>query len=257
MAKKKESYPQVMSEDAVNERFGSFKYKANGSRFITILGDWVTAHITTVYIPQLAGVLTYGGRFDGNVRFHKDGVLQLQKAFAEIGERGMAKDFIFWGGSFVPRRMAGLDAVSRHSWGIAFDVNVQENWIGETPAPQGAHGSLWRVAPVLEAHGFAWGGRWKNRTDGMHFEIAEEREYRQVTEPKDALLVVDNRWREAIPLVIKGGVSYAPLLAMAALIGDEGAEEERLVPVAQYLISHGRRVHWNAEQRKVYASLPA
>ena len=41
------------------------------------------------------------------------------------------------------------------------------------PAPAGAEGSVRELVDIANAHGFFWGGHFKGRPDGMHFEVAK------------------------------------------------------------------------------------
>lgn len=246
-------YPRTLSRAEVESIYGRFRWKANGSQFITILGNWVEQNITTVHIPELSGCNTYGGKFNGRVRWHRKGVEQLQRAWAEIGKQGFCDDVVMWGGSFVPRRMRGASSLSRHSWGTAFDINPSENPFRGKPAPQGKRGCVLRLVPILEKHGFAWGGRWLGNCDGMHFELAKVIDYDTVKEVPQAMLVINDEWQKAVPLTLKNGIAYMPLSELAAATGDKGVTDQREVPVAQYLGSRGYLIKWNNEQKKVYA----
>lgn len=246
-------YPEPLPQRDLEELFGRFAWKANGQSSITILGDWVERFITTVYIPELDGVPAFGGKFNGRVRWHVRGVEQLQRAFREIGQKGLTKHILLWGGSFVPRRMRGSSSLSRHSWGIAFDINPSENAFGKEPAAAGRPGSVRELVPVFEKHGFAWGGHWReSRRDGMHFEIARIPEYRTQEPESGARLFLDGR-ESGVPLMLKDGVSYASLRLLAAATGDLSPGEDRLIPVAQYLKARGFHVSWNAREKAVHA----
>lgn len=41
------------------------------------------------------------------------------------------------------------------------------------PALEDAQGSLRELVPIANEHGFFWGGHFKRRPDGMHFEVAK------------------------------------------------------------------------------------
>lgn len=66
--------------------------------------------------------------------------------------------------TFRTKRASGED-LSTHAWGIAIDLNPSTNRMG----------ALGDISPgivqVFEAHGFTWGGRWRN-PDPMHFQLA-------------------------------------------------------------------------------------
>ncbi len=244
-------YPVSLSQPAAEKLFGRFSWRGNGQSCITILGRWIEENITTVYIRELDGAASFGGTFNGRVRWHRSGVEQILRAWAEVGQMGLGNDVVLWGGSFVPRRMRGSKSLSRHSWGIAFDINPAENAFRKHPMPLGAYGSVMRLVPVFEKHGFAWGGRWSPNTDGMHFELARLIDYSQKDDTPDAQLVINNEWQKAIPLKLKDGTSHASLALLAKAVGDTEVPEDRLVPVAQYLGSRGYHVTWNASRRKV------
>ncbi len=245
----------MLGQSEVERLFGSFGWKPNGDRTITILGDWVEENITRVHIPELAGVPTFGGRFNGNVRWHSKGVIQLQRAFEEIGRKELQKCISLWGGSFFPRRMVGSSSISRHSWGIALDINPAENGFGRRPAAEGRKGCLLPLVPIFEKHGFCWGGRWKPRScDGMHFEIADLRDHTVETPAPDAQLVINDVWQKAIPLTLHDGIAYASLLQLECATGADGTGiEDRQVPAAVHLRNKGYDVTWNGRQKKVYA----
>jgi hypothetical protein len=246
-------HPQILTSDSLHERFGNFRWKANGESAIEIIGSWVEDHITSVYIPNLDGVMTYGGKFSGRVRWHKDGIEQLQHAFAEIEDKGLSEDIIFWGGSFVPRRVRGGTTLSRHSWAIALDINPEQNPFMRPVASKGSNGCVLRLVPILEKHGFAWGGRWEDRTDGMHFEVCEPRDYQTLVEDSGVKLILDGMV-QAIPISLKNGISYASLKKLALATNDEGVIIDRDVPLAQYLRGRGYDVIWVASRRQIIAT---
>ena len=78
------------------------------------------------------------------------------------------------GGTFVPRHIDSNPSrpLSRHTWGIAIDLNTQANAMNAQPAALGQAGSLLSIVPIFNACGFAWGGHFTTGPDGMHFELA-------------------------------------------------------------------------------------
>lgn len=73
-----------------------------------------------------------------------------------------------YAGCYCWRLMRGAHKLSRHSWGIAIDLDSRDNPMGA--APQMHPG----VVSAFVGQGFEWGGRWRApRTDGMHFEFAD------------------------------------------------------------------------------------
>ena len=84
---------------------------------------------------------------------------------------GYLKDtgYDFWGGCWWYRPMRGYDALSTHSWGIAFDYAPNR-------APQGAGPETQNqvLVRLCEEEGLRWGGRWSApyRCDPHHFQAA-------------------------------------------------------------------------------------
>lgn len=62
-----------------------------------------------------------------------------------------------------PRLVAADAGVSRHTWGLAIDVNAADNPRGATSTQDP------RLVEAFTSRGFAWGGPWLS-PDAMHFE---------------------------------------------------------------------------------------
>lgn len=61
--------------------------------------------------------------------------------------------------------IAGSSNMSLHSYAIAIDLNYEGNELGDsTPAMDR------NVVKIFKKHGFFWGGDYRGRKDGMHFE---------------------------------------------------------------------------------------
>ena len=154
--------------------FGKFPYKAapipdNRERII-ILDDWVSKNIVWVELPGLSGVS--GAPAGRKVQFHKKAAPQLAGLFAAWKDAGIISYLKTWGGSFNPRFIRGsTKTLSNHSIGTAFDINVPWNGLGQQPALVGQTGTVRPLVTIAEEFGFYWGGRYKNRKDGMHFEV--------------------------------------------------------------------------------------
>lgn len=137
--------------------FEPFTFVPGRGGRIQIDQAWEDAHIVRAEVPIL-----------GEVRCHRLMIPQLRAALAALVDRGLADllDPDDYGGCYLPRHIDWNPAasLSMHAWGIAIDVNVSTNWLGEDPQLDP------RVVEVFEDHGFAWGGRW-TRPDGMHFEL--------------------------------------------------------------------------------------
>jgi hypothetical protein len=106
---------------------------------------------------------------------HELAAPHFRKVFDDILAANLAGDLVKTGGTLASRHI-GQDPdrrLSSHTWGIAIDLNPDQNGWDKTPAAAGQAGSLARIVPIFAKHGFAWGGDFKNSPlDGMHFELA-------------------------------------------------------------------------------------
>lgn len=156
---------KMITDAKVKELFGDFKYKEGVGGRIIIADDWVKKNIVYYKLPIV-----------GYVHCHREVLFDLFRIFHYIEQLGLAqyvdvKDFRKQGGCFVPRhkcwnRKRGL---SRHSWGIAIDLNVSQN-------PYGSKGKMHRgIIKVFADYGFLWGGSWRGSScDPMHFEVSNQ-----------------------------------------------------------------------------------
>lgn len=146
--------PQVV----LKERFGEFSYRPAAGRQIDQENAWRDAHIRTRRVPIL-----------GEVVCHRDILPALEGAMRELEEAGLASavDPGDYAGCYGPRLIGPGQALSRHAWGIAVDLNATTNAYGDPPTIDG------RVVDTMARWGFTWGGAWLN-PDGMHFEYVSE-----------------------------------------------------------------------------------
>ena len=151
----------VLTTVALKRQFGEFAYRFTGpGDRIQIDPAWVEANIVTVNLPLL-----------GLFKCHRSMVPYLEHAIDDVVAAGLSgeinrADFQLAGGCYNPRLIRGGDkggAISRHSWGIAVDINPSENPYGGVIAMDQ------RVADIFHNWGFAWGGGWVY-SDGAHFE---------------------------------------------------------------------------------------
>lgn len=164
-----------------DSEFGYFDFTSNppdGKRVtINIRGTWEQDNIVTVEVPALAKAL---GKAKASARVHKkihDQFLGLWQAWDDAG---LIHLVLTWEGAFVPRFVIGVSAanvkaknrnsLSNHAWGTAFDINHDWNQLGSVPALVGKKGSVRELVPLANKFGFFWGGHFKSRPDGMHFE---------------------------------------------------------------------------------------
>lgn len=153
------------------ERFGRFDFVPAGTpsnpEAIRIRGGWAEANIVEVTCPQLK-------RFDRErVNVHAKAAQSFLRLWAEWERLALLDAVVSWNGSFVPRYKrgragGGVAALSNHSWGTAFDVCARLYPLGRPVAPDAPIRAL---VPSAEALGWFWGGSFRSRPDGMHFEF--------------------------------------------------------------------------------------
>ena len=169
------SFPPLAGADQRQAIFGAYRYvsapEPDNAEAIRILGTWEDDNVVRVEVPQLRGIK--GAPDSGKVRFHRLVADQLQALFAAWETAGLLGRMLTWDGSFVPRFIRGSRTVlSNHAFGSAFDVNYEWNQLGHIPALVDRKGCARELVSLAHEHGFYWGGHFKNRLDGMHFEIA-------------------------------------------------------------------------------------
>lgn len=71
-----------------------------------------------------------------------------------------------WG--FACRPIRGSSRPSNHSWGLADDLNADDNPMGGTHGAIRAHPE---VIALWKSYGYRWGGDYSGRKDDMHFEF--------------------------------------------------------------------------------------
>lgn len=97
---------------------------------------------------------------------NRDLVGPLRLAFSRIRDRNLGHLIRTWDGCFNIRPKRGAASMSLHAWGLAIDINASGNRMGQTP------GMPRELVAVFAVAGFEWGGHWRNKPDGMHFQLA-------------------------------------------------------------------------------------
>jgi hypothetical protein len=138
------------------KNFGEFAAMPASSGSLSMRGSWVGRHIRTDHVPIL-----------GNVTCHRKLFPQMKGALRELRRRGLSHLIrpSEYAGCYNARYVSVPTGVrlSRHSWGIAFDINTSNNQFGQPPHQDR------RLVKIMRKHGLAWGGLWPI-PDGMHFE---------------------------------------------------------------------------------------
>ena len=146
----------VLPNALVKEMFGDFQIKERDGVWITTEPEWREENIQNKRMPIL-----------GITRCHRLMWEPLEGALNQILEEGLEgylsiEEWRSSGGCYAPRRISRFDAggsISRHSWGIAIDINTKS---GYPP----------RIVEIFNSWGFAWGGTWTS-PDEMHFELRD------------------------------------------------------------------------------------
>lgn len=154
----------VLPQAVLKERFGEFAYRPVGGDDVVLDRGWYDANIVNVNLPLL-----------GPFRCHQAVVPAIEEAIDQIIQAGLSgeisrTDFQIAGGCYNSRLIRGGDkggAVSRHSWGVAIDINPSENPYG------GSVDMHPEIVEIFRDLGFGWGGGW-TYTDGGHFEFNAE-----------------------------------------------------------------------------------
>jgi hypothetical protein len=150
----------VLSQVELKQRFGEFAFRLIlNQREVEMDRAFVAEHITIERMPVL-----------GNVRCHRLIMDDLRAALEEVVAAGL-EDWLAprrYGGCYHPRRIAfGRENLSRHSWGIAIDLNVDFTLPGAGPVPPD------EFIAIMGRHGFRWGGDFA-APDNHHFEWVGE-----------------------------------------------------------------------------------
>ena len=133
---------------------------------VRILDNWARANIVRVEVPQLKAITRYF-----RVQLHRKIAPQFLALWSAWEAEGLLDRVVSWQGSFVPRLIRGSDkTLSNHAFGTAFDINAAYNRLGHEPARVGATGCVRELVPLAHKFGFFWGGHYRRRADGMHFE---------------------------------------------------------------------------------------
>jgi hypothetical protein len=152
-----ESGPRlILGAIEVKERFGEFAYRPTPNvREVDIERAWIEENLRTVRLPVI-----------GAVYCHRHILDDLAAAVDDLVAAGYSEWLSprRYAGCWYPRRiMTGRAALSRHSWGIAIDLNVDmaAPGLGAEPPDE--------LIAIMGRHGFRWGGDFTT-PDNHHWE---------------------------------------------------------------------------------------
>jgi len=205
------------TQDWIEHTFGRFPWRDHPTRrgAIEILAEWPRQNIIS-FAPPFA--LTDGrGRAISVIHCHHLIAPALRRVLEDLAARHFGHLINTFDGCFVPRHI-GWDPrrpLSRHSWGIAVDINARLFPCGSR-AQQDP-----RLIAAFARQGFTWGGHWRT-PDPMHFEVID------LTQPARALtILVDGK-----PIaegLLHDGRALAPVREIAEALG---AKVEARLPEA-------------------------
>jgi len=136
------------------------------------------SYLTTIQLPYPMRLAWDKKTTVKTMRCHKLVADDFQKVFADLlAHYGLVKiqelGIDLFGGCFNFRAMRGGSDYSRHSWGIAIDLDPEGNQLKETSkTARFARAEYQPMIDIFYKHGFVSLGREKNY-DWMHFEIGE------------------------------------------------------------------------------------
>jgi hypothetical protein len=145
----------VASSIRLKQILGETAYRPGRNGTVALSPSFL-GEITSARVPVL-----------GNVTCNRAIFPALRGALSEIARAGLGGRLGRYGGCYNARLIRDERAgrLSRHSFGIAVDVNTANNSFGGRVSMDP------RIVAAFRRWGFAWGGTWA-RPDGMHFEWA-------------------------------------------------------------------------------------
>lgn len=90
----------------------------------------------------------------------------LVQALHAIVDRNLCNTVKGYGGCFQIRTIRDREEISTHSWGMAIDINPDENPLGVVGTEESMNSGL---VKCFTDQGFVWGGTFQ-RPDFMHFQ---------------------------------------------------------------------------------------
>jgi len=146
----------VLAQAQIKARFGEFALRRRAAaRAFDQDPRWQAEHIVTRDVPIL-----------GRVTCHRDIVPALAGALGEIEKAGLGGlvDQVSYDGCWNPRLVQPGAGVSRHAWGVAFDLGFSSNPTGFESVQDP------RIVEIFRRWGFTSGDGWLV-PDAGHFEF--------------------------------------------------------------------------------------
>lgn len=230
----------VLTTDGVKKTFGEFSYENIGGGRIRIDPAWVQENIVDCTLVR--------ARNGQNVatKCHEKAKEPFERAFQMIADKGLSNLIKTFDGLWVPRHQLWKNSkpLSRHSWGIAVDLNAEWNAYGNGISPENL-----ALNEVFHLFGFAWGGDWSpSERDAMHWELADVDAWKRVgavpDESKDLILAIwrGEQWsyHRLLSAKLAGGRFLVDNREVAALFGRNVAAGTS--PIRDLLTAWGQEI---------------
>jgi hypothetical protein len=135
----------------------------------TPTAEWELRILAPVRLPAPLPLSWKPDRAVTSLRAHRLVAPLLERALSAVyADRAAWASLGDTGGTYQFRRIGRGKRLSRHSWGIAIDLDVRDNPDG------GASRMHPGVIAAFQLYGFEWGGAWRGRErDPMHFEFVD------------------------------------------------------------------------------------
>jgi len=144
----------VLPQAHIKARFGEFSYRPASGRDVVVDPAWSQENITTEVVPIL-----------GRITCHRAVMPAIESALRELEQQNLAGlvDPSGYRGCWAPSLITPGGGMSRHAWGVAFDLNFAHNPTGlaSTVDP--------RLIEVMDRWGFISGANYLVPDPG-HFE---------------------------------------------------------------------------------------
>jgi hypothetical protein len=146
--------------------FGDIEKYIDGTGLLA--PSWNTDYLAIVELPFPIPLAWNKSVSVSRMTCHKLMVSVFTDVFNQIRNDGLVSAISDFGGCFSFRQERHSNTkISTHAWGIAIDLNPNEN-------AQGTVGNMnVGIVDIFRRVGFKWGGNWIGRTDDpMHFQFA-------------------------------------------------------------------------------------
>ena len=127
---------------------------------------WPAEHLITIALPFPLVLSWDHSRKVTRMTCHKLMQPTFTSCFQQIADAGLQAQITSFGGCFCFRPQRGGTKLSTHCWGIAIDLNPENN-------AQGTAGQMHPgIISIFRNAGFTWGGEWSGTAcDPMHFQF--------------------------------------------------------------------------------------